>query len=187
MQSSGAGGGGIRLLQQGNVSHGEVPRRTRTLRQSLLRRLHRILRTVTRRKLLRVVDIAEILGVSKQRADQYASELTSRHLSIRWARGDMWAGRRRSTVVEIWHWGRISPCRPGLGANRPRWRQPRACYVRRPISIASPRCQPDTGHWPRSRMRLSRRHSRQRWNASRGWVSKVTHSCQLSRRSRHLL
>jgi hypothetical protein len=49
-------------------------------------------------------------------------------------------------------------------------------------ALHPPRCQPDTGHWPRSRMRLSRRRSRQRRNASRGWVSEIAHSCQPSRR-----
>jgi hypothetical protein len=36
---------------------------------------------MTRRKLLRVVDIAEVLGVSKQRADQLRRELKRRSRS----------------------------------------------------------------------------------------------------------
>jgi hypothetical protein len=39
-----------------------------------LRRLHRYCGLMTRRKLLRVVEIAELLGVSKQRADQLRRE-----------------------------------------------------------------------------------------------------------------
>jgi hypothetical protein len=46
---------------------------------------------MTRRKLLRVVDIAEILGVSKQRADQLRREPDFPAPVDRWARGDLWA------------------------------------------------------------------------------------------------
>ena len=51
----------------------------------------RILRTMTRRKLLRVVETAEILGVSKQRADQLRREPDFPAPVDRWARGDLWA------------------------------------------------------------------------------------------------
>jgi hypothetical protein len=47
----------------------------------------RILLTMTRRKVLRVVDIAEILGVSKQRADQLRREPDFPAPVDRWARG----------------------------------------------------------------------------------------------------
>jgi predicted DNA-binding transcriptional regulator AlpA len=69
----------------------------------------RILRTMTRRKLLRVVEIAEILGVSKQRADQLRHEPDFPTPVDRLARRDLWAAadvpkvgadlhRRRSPV-----------------------------------------------------------------------------------------
>jgi predicted DNA-binding transcriptional regulator AlpA len=44
---------------------------------------------MTRRKLLRVVEIAEILGVSKQRADQLRREPDFPPPLDRWARGDL--------------------------------------------------------------------------------------------------
>jgi predicted DNA-binding transcriptional regulator AlpA len=44
-----------------------------------------------RRKLVRVVEIAKILGVSKQRADQLRREPDFPAPVDRWARGDLWA------------------------------------------------------------------------------------------------
>jgi hypothetical protein len=55
-------------------------------------------RIVTRRKLLRVVEIAEILGVSKQRADQLRGEPDFPAPIDRWARGDLWTALGLSTV-----------------------------------------------------------------------------------------
>src|SRR6266545_3667867 len=60
----------------------------------------RILRTMTRRKLLRVVEIAEILGVSKQRADQLRREPDFPPPLDRWARGDLWS------VDDVRRWAR---------------------------------------------------------------------------------
>jgi hypothetical protein len=60
----------------------------------------RILRTMTRRKLLRVVEIADILGVSKQRADQLRREPDSPAPVDRWGRGDLWA------AVDVRRWAR---------------------------------------------------------------------------------
>jgi hypothetical protein len=56
----------------------------------------RILRTMTRRKLLRAVEIAEILGVSKQRADQLRREPDSRRRSA-----DGRLPRRRWTICSL--------------------------------------------------------------------------------------
>jgi predicted DNA-binding transcriptional regulator AlpA len=53
---------------------------------------------MTRRKLLRVVDIAELLGVSKQRADQLRREPDFPVPVDRWARGDMWA----ASDIRLW-------------------------------------------------------------------------------------
>jgi predicted DNA-binding transcriptional regulator AlpA len=47
--------------------------------------------TMTRRKLLRIVEFAEILGVSKQRADQLRLDPDFPAPVDRWARGDLWA------------------------------------------------------------------------------------------------
>ena len=60
----------------------------------------RILRTVTRRRLLRVGEIAEILGVSKQRADQLRREPDFPAPVGRWARGDLW------TAADFRRWAR---------------------------------------------------------------------------------
>jgi predicted DNA-binding transcriptional regulator AlpA len=60
----------------------------------------RILWTVTLRKLLRVVEIAEILGVSKQRADRLRREPDFPAPVDRWARGDLWA------AADIRRWAR---------------------------------------------------------------------------------
>src|SRR5512132_2199259 len=60
----------------------------------------RILRTMTRRKLLRVVEIAELLGVSKQRADQRRREPDFPAPGDRWARGDLWA------AADVRRWAR---------------------------------------------------------------------------------
>jgi hypothetical protein len=49
------------------------------------------LRTMRRQKLLRVVENAEILGVSKQRADQLRREPDFPAPVNRWAPGDLWA------------------------------------------------------------------------------------------------
>jgi predicted DNA-binding transcriptional regulator AlpA len=46
---------------------------------------------VTRRKLLRVTDVAKVLGVSKQRADQLRLRSDFPVPASRWARGDLWA------------------------------------------------------------------------------------------------
>jgi predicted DNA-binding transcriptional regulator AlpA len=46
---------------------------------------------MTRRKLLRIVEFAEILGVSKQRADQLRLDPDFPAPVDRWARGDLWA------------------------------------------------------------------------------------------------
>jgi hypothetical protein len=63
-------------------------------------RSSRILRTVTRRKLLRVVEIAEILGVSKQRAHQVRREPDFPAPVDGWARGDLWA------AADVRRWAR---------------------------------------------------------------------------------
>lgn len=59
---------------------------------------------VTRRKLLRLVDVAELLGVSKQRADQLRRQPDFPVPVDRWARGDLWAAsdvrRWASTYAE---------------------------------------------------------------------------------------
>jgi predicted DNA-binding transcriptional regulator AlpA len=47
--------------------------------------------SVTRRRLLRVVDVAKMLGVSKQRADQLRREPDFPEPVDCWARGDLWA------------------------------------------------------------------------------------------------
>ena len=62
--------------------------------------VYSILRTVTRRKLLRVVDIAELLGVSKQRADQLCGEPDFPAPVDRWVRGDLWA------AADVRRWAR---------------------------------------------------------------------------------
>jgi predicted DNA-binding transcriptional regulator AlpA len=67
---------------------------------------------VTRGKLLRVVEIAEILGVSKQRADQLRREPDFPAPVDSWARGDLWA------TADVRQWARTyaggaarwSPC-----------------------------------------------------------------------------
>jgi predicted DNA-binding transcriptional regulator AlpA len=46
---------------------------------------------VSRRRLMRLVDIAELLGVSKQRADQLRNGHDFPDPVDRWARGDLWA------------------------------------------------------------------------------------------------
>jgi len=64
----------------------------------------RILPTMTRRKFLRVVEIAEMLGVSKQRADQLRREPDFPAPVDRWARGDLWAAadvRRWASTHEV--------------------------------------------------------------------------------------
>ena len=53
-----------------------------------------------RRKLLRVVDIAELLGVSKQRADQLRQRSDFPAPVDRWARGDLWA------AADVRRWAR---------------------------------------------------------------------------------
>jgi len=55
---------------------------------------------MTRRKLLRVVEIAEILGVGKQRADQLRREPDFPAPVDRWARGDLWA------AADVRRWAR---------------------------------------------------------------------------------
>jgi hypothetical protein len=45
-----------------------------------------------RRKLVRIVDIANLLGVSKQRADQLRHRADFPKPVGRWARGKLWAG-----------------------------------------------------------------------------------------------
>jgi predicted DNA-binding transcriptional regulator AlpA len=55
---------------------------------------------MTRRKLLRVVEIAEILGVSNQRADQLRRGPDFPAPVDRWARGDLWA------AADIRRWAR---------------------------------------------------------------------------------
>jgi hypothetical protein len=45
---------------------------------------------VTRTKLLRVVDVAKVIGVSKQRADQLRRRSDFPVPAGRWARGDLW-------------------------------------------------------------------------------------------------
>jgi hypothetical protein len=60
---------------------------------------------VTRRKLLRVVEIAEFLGVSKQRADQLRREPDFPAPVDRWARGDLWAAETFDGGAAL-HWRR---------------------------------------------------------------------------------
>jgi predicted DNA-binding transcriptional regulator AlpA len=55
---------------------------------------------MTRRKLLRLVDVAELLGVSKQRADQLRRHADFPQPVDRWARGDLWA------AADIRRWAR---------------------------------------------------------------------------------
>jgi hypothetical protein len=68
-----------------------VPPATAHVRAAPASATSRILRTMTRWKLLRVVEIAEILGASKQRADQLRREPNFPAPVDRWARGDLWA------------------------------------------------------------------------------------------------
>jgi prophage regulatory protein len=53
---------------------------------------------VTRRNLLRLVDIAEILGVTKQRVDQLRRRPDFPSPVDSWARGDLWS----ATEVRRW-------------------------------------------------------------------------------------
>jgi predicted DNA-binding transcriptional regulator AlpA len=55
---------------------------------------------MTRRKLIRLIDIAELLGVSKQRAHQLAWEEGFPAPVDRWSRGDLWA------ASEVRRWAR---------------------------------------------------------------------------------
>jgi predicted DNA-binding transcriptional regulator AlpA len=58
------------------------------------------MQTMTRRKLFRLVDIAEILGVSKQRADQLCRDPDFPAPVDRWARGELWA------AADVRRWAR---------------------------------------------------------------------------------
>jgi predicted DNA-binding transcriptional regulator AlpA len=55
---------------------------------------------MTRGKLLRVVEIAEVLGVSKQLVDQLRREPDFPAPVDRWARGDLWA------AADVRRWAR---------------------------------------------------------------------------------
>jgi predicted DNA-binding transcriptional regulator AlpA len=55
---------------------------------------------VTRRKLLRLVEIAEYLGVTKQRAHQLRQRVDFPAPVERWARGDLWA------AADVRRWAR---------------------------------------------------------------------------------
>jgi hypothetical protein len=72
---------------------------------------------LTRRKLLRVVEIAEILGVSKQRADQLRRQPASGRSSPRMFGGrGHWPGahRARPRCPGSWiAWKRLAIARPG--------------------------------------------------------------------------
>jgi len=57
-------------------------------------------RIVTRRKLYRLADIARIVGVSQQRADQLRWRPDFPAPVDRWAKGDLWA------ASEVRHWAR---------------------------------------------------------------------------------
>jgi predicted DNA-binding transcriptional regulator AlpA len=60
---------------------------------------------VTRRKLLRLVEIAELPGVTKQRADQLRQRADFPAPVDRWARGDLWAAADARRWVRAYHGG----------------------------------------------------------------------------------
>ena len=71
---------------------------------------------MTRRRLIRLVEIAELLGVTKQRADQLRERADFPPPVDRWARGNLWAAadvRRwaRTYAGGAARWGQLGlPC-----------------------------------------------------------------------------
>jgi predicted DNA-binding transcriptional regulator AlpA len=70
---------------------------------------YQLVEQMTPRKLLRLVEIAQLLGVSKQRADQLRRQEDFPDPVDRWARGDLWA------AADVRRWART------YGGGEARW------------------------------------------------------------------